>query len=508
MNCPRCHRAELAYDEQIGKMRCPACGFRLFQDSLTDQRPVCHEEVRPAPPAKRPSSPGKRPPVPISAPGGLNTQNLPALGEFEAVRMAGRCQEAMYCLARGDQDGARRALRLALEISADFPEAWLMLAGLAEDADEQRVCLEHVIASDPGNPVAIEALARLDGRLTDAAPAPAAPTGHAETGPVAGRRIVCPQCGGALEYQLRAREVVCHFCGHHILNLAEMPRSDRHETLVEGLVRRKGQSVEWNIGARWVRCAECGAITTLAQRTLSDVCRFCGSQQVLQESVSLHFEQPDLIVPFAIDEAGARDSIQRALRSGLRMITRFFADAIEQVEVAGIYLPFWVFDADMIVHWSWTNAPDRGEHPILLSDVPYLAASGLSRTLCDKIEPFDLRQGADYDPRLLAAFPAQLYDLDVAQASIDVRTKLSRQAQDRARLSLEAHRPSRGYGGYGKDDDPGSLRTHASTQFITYRLALLPVWIARLTEEDGDIRIALVNGQNGRAALGGIEKKS
>jgi hypothetical protein len=37
---------------------------------------------------------------------------------------------------------------------------------------------------------------------------------------------------------------------------------------------------------------------------------------------------------------------------------------------------------------------------------------------------------------------------------------------------------------------------------MSFRLLLLPVWIATLIEDDGDVRIGLVNGQTGQAVLG------
>ncbi len=41
---------------------------------------------------------------------------------------------------------------------------------------------------------------------------------------------------------------------------------------------------------------------------------------------------------------------------------------------------------------------------------------------------------------------------------------------------------------------------------MTFRLLLLPVWIALLAEQDGDRRIGLVNGQTGKVALGKAQK--
>jgi hypothetical protein len=43
---------------------------------------------------------------------------------------------------------------------------------------------------------------------------------------------------------------------------------------------------------------------------------------------------------------------------------------------------------------------------------------------------------------------------------------------------------------------------------MEYRLVLLPVWVALLTEVDGDQRLALVNGQTGRVAFGETIRKA
>ena len=484
-------------------MQCASCGFRLFKDSLA-AGPSARDPVPSAPPRPRQrrspkqlSAPAKRPPIPIDLPGGMDLSYIPADSDFERVRVRGRCYDAMHALARGDRAAARRALRAALDLSPEFDQPWLFLAALAEDADEQRECLEHVLACDPANPIAQQALLRLEGRL-EAETTDRRPTRRLEPGQVAGERLACPQCGGRLSYDEAARVVACHFCGYHVLDASRLPRSGAQSTLIEGILRRKQQGTGWNIGGRWFRCTECGAITTLSRHTMTSSCRFCHSRHVLQEGSRLILEQPDLIVPFTVGEDAAREAIAHRLRGGLRWLTRFFTDAIARVELHGVYLPFWVFDADMTVHWSWSNAPDRGEHPVLLSDVLHPASRTLPRRLVEQIEPYDLRRGVDYDPRLLAVHPAELYSVDVVRASLDVRSRLSRLARRQAETGLRVRRPSRDYGG---DDDPGSLHMHTSAQFLTYRLALLPVWLARLVEEDGDTRQALVNGQIGKVAL-------
>lgn len=442
-----------------------------------------------------------RQPVPIELPSSFSYHVLPEIEDFLRSRIRGRCEEALIALERGDRERARERFRAALEVDDDIPLVWLYLAALAKDAREQRDCLENVLAREPLNTVAVEALARLDGHLD--APAPPAQGKHLEPDEVTGQRLQCPQCGGWLDYHLGSREVRCRQCGYLILDADDLARRAPQTNLQLGMLRRKHRAVVWNIGQRWLHCQSCGAHITVSRRTLTPVCRFCGSRQVVQQGVNIQFEQPDVIVPFAIDEAGARESLDQAQRSGLRAITRFFTDPVDRIALWGVYLPFWVFEAEVTVNWSWSNASAHGQHPVLLGDVPYCASPTLPRKLLDKLDPYHLGSAVDYDPRLLADFPAELYQLDVPDAAIGVRSKLGRLAMRQAQPSLNIQRPTQHY---GSDDSPGRLKMNTSTGYMSYQLALLPVWVAWLVEQDDDRRLALVNGQTGEAALGRVQK--
>ena len=71
--------------------------------------------------------------------------------------------------------------------------------------------------------------------------------------------------------------------------------------------------------------------------------------------------------------------------------------------------------------------------------------------------------------------------MDFDKASLEARSKAGDMARVRHGIS------GQGY-------------THI--QHMTFQLLLLPVWVATLYEEDGDIRPALVNGQTGKVVLG------
>jgi hypothetical protein len=96
-----------------------------------------------------------------------------------------------------------------------------------------------------------------------------------------------------------------------------------------------------------------------------------------------------------------------------------------------------------------------------------------------------------YEPSLLARYPASLYTLDFSAASLEARSAASQQMRQ---LHGE---------GAGRDVD---VNVFTSVIQMSFMLVLMPVWVATLTERDGDLRLALINGQTGRIALGRAQK--
>ena len=60
---------------------------------------------------------------------------------------------------------------------------------------------------------------------------------------------------------------------------------------------------------------QCGAEHTIPAEKMSQRCRFCGSTQVMLSDSLGSFRQPDGLLPFFINEAGARESIDKQLKN-------------------------------------------------------------------------------------------------------------------------------------------------------------------------------------------------
>ena len=114
---------------------------------------------------------------------------------------------------------ARELLMQVVQLDEQNEQAWLWLSGVVESFDDRRVCLENVLALNPGNPRAQAGLRWLDEHAPVAPPAPVEHCPHCaaplpasgETCPTCKQPvlIVCPHCGEFTEI----RKAQCVHCG-------------------------------------------------------------------------------------------------------------------------------------------------------------------------------------------------------------------------------------------------------------------------------------------------------
>jgi hypothetical protein len=124
-------------------------------------------------------------------------------------------------------------------------------------------------------------------------------------------------------------------------------------------------------------------------------------------------------------------------------------------------------------------------YPVQINDLPIPASRKLSAVFLKLIPGFELKGVRPYDPRYLANWPAEVYDIPMAEASLDARAQtLSRYKRDLPNLLA-----------------PMNILSTSSAKMTveSFRLNLLPVWVAELSF-GGRQHLVLVNGQKGIVA--------
>lgn len=411
----------------------------------------------------------------------------------------------------GDRPGALKSFLRAADFQPEFVDAHLWAAKSTEDPAIKRQQLEYTLAYDPAHGEAMQMMMVLQGRLTPEQAARADdgadPIVKTAARPVntTTTELNCPQCAGRLA--VVGERVVCYFCGYTALR--QKAGGAGAELLAMAMMERKAKAVRWNVGQRLVVCKQCGAEHTLTASELSNHCRFCGSTAVILSDALQSFEQPDGLLPFSIDIHAAEGLIQSRLNGlGQRIANLFNTNRVATRQIEAAYIPFWVFDAIVVVKHTRTvlqgglPQTDHYTDKDMLHGVSVPGVKSPPTSVLRHILPFDLSGLMVYEPRWLAKVPAQLYTVDFERASLDARQIIAetmRRKHDKDSELAYVDEDGNKHAEYS--------RTYSRIESMIFQLLLLPVWIATLTEIDGDVRLALVNGQTGRVAFGKTGRK-
>jgi DNA-directed RNA polymerase subunit RPC12/RpoP len=334
-------------------------------------------------------------------------------------------------------------------------------------------------------------------------------TGDAEKA-VKAQRFTCKECGAEMKFDAGLGQLKCDHCGA----TREVPTGTG--TVVEydffqGLeLAPKGLAAGG--ATRAAKCQECGANVVFPDGVTATRCTFCGSNKVLEQAENQNAIRPESLVPFGVDKKRANQSFNDWLRklwfrpSDLKRMAKV-------QEVAGVYVPFWTYDAH--VESSWTaeagyyyyeteeyTTQENGQEVIKerrvqrtrwerawghraddYDDVLVCASVGLPRELADQLSSFDTQQLVAYSPGFLAGWRAEEYAVDLQQGFGFAQEKME-------------HEQGKRCGGDVPGDTQRFLRVDNTFSALTFKHVLLPVWIAAYRYRNKVYRF-LVNGQTG-----------
>jgi hypothetical protein len=393
----------------------------------------------------------------------------------------------------GGRGAARRYLESAIANTNDpdiLSEAWYWLSFLADDPAEQRAALESCLSYDFQHARARRELAVLDGKLDPSEivnPDALAPAPQGEQLADADR-FVCPKCGGRMAFTPDGVALACEFCSRS-QELASKEQAEEQDFLLAMATARGHRKP---VAVQVFHCQGCGAEFTLPPGVLSAVCAWCNSPHVVSLAAERELIPPDGILPHAFDRAQA---------------TRLLVDWVAQNGIApqakvepprGVYLPIWTFDIGGGIEYSgdrYEQDDDLGrkaqravhvqdEYPVYINDLPVPASRKLAAPLARLLRTFDLRAARPYDPRYLAGWAAEVYDIPMSDASLEARS----QAFERLKRNLP-----------GEIAALFNLKTSSASLAIeSFKLVLLPAWMTSIPTADETLFV-LINGQNGVA---------
>jgi DNA-directed RNA polymerase subunit RPC12/RpoP len=413
-----------------------------------------------------------------------------------------------------EYDLARPYLQRALDSADDMEtraEASYWLSVITEDPQAKRRLLEDTLAIDMTHARARRALAILDGKLKadQIVDADALPAQAAGTAGVQADRFTCPKCGGRMTYSADGRTLVCESCQRVEQLEANRPgqEADFFIAMADGLGQRKPVSMVT------FQCRGCGARFLLAPQELSATCAYCGSNHVVATQKRRELLAPDAIVPMALNQKQATAALVAWVEKN-----RIRPQAKVQPP-RGLYLPVWTFDIVGNIPWKGyqfsydrggaaslrenlilstglgMNArqkePVSGVYPVQYDHVCVTGMHKLADLLVQLIPEFDLRSAPAYDPRYLSGWPAEIYEVSMADASLEARKIAVEQVRKEIKSELAQVQDA--------------TCSASEIQVTGFKLILVPAWVTEYTSKDR-VHQVLISGKTGSVRGGKVSR--
>ena len=316
----------------------------------------------------------------------------------------------------------------------------------------------------------------------------------------------CPCCGGAIAFDSTAQKMVCPYCDTEF----EMEALASYDDVLKG---ETADSMEWETkaGNEWTEgeteglleyvCKSCGGVIVGEETTGATSCPYCGNPVVMMGQFAGALK-PDYVIPFKLDKKAAIDALKKHY-GGKKLLPKVFSDQNHIEEVKGIYVPFWLFNADANAqirykasktrHWSDSryNFTETSYFSVVRAGdlgferVPVDGSSKIDDTLMESLEPYNFADAVDFQTAYLAGYLADKYDVD-ADASVErANERIKRSTEDAFRKTVDGY------------DTVIAETTNVQLQNGQAKYALYPVWILNTTWNGQKYTFAM-NGQTGK----------
>jgi hypothetical protein len=392
-------------------------------------------------------------------------------------------REGIFHYKVKEYDLARKYIERAVENADDLQtraQANYYLSLLTDDPIQKRKYLEETLAIDLAHAEARRALAILDGKLkpgeiVNPDSMPAANTGVTE---VRADRFTCPKCGGRMVFAPDGVSLHCEYCNHN----QRLPAGEGSGEQDFFLAMANGSGQRAPVAEQTFQCQGCGANFVLAPDELSATCAYCGSPHVVALETKLQMIEPDAILPMGLD-------LNQASWGLVHWVEEMKIKPQGKVEAPrGLYLPVWTFDISGNVPWKGTVYRDKrevaisGEKSVHFYDVRILGSKRMASLMTLALPEFDFSNAPAYDARYISGWMANVYDLPMAEASLEARRVSVEQVRWMIRDEFR-HVQNLGYSTSG-------------LMVSAFKLILVPAWVTEVRINDQIFHV-LINGRTG-----------
>ncbi len=316
----------------------------------------------------------------------------------------------------------------------------------------------------------------------------------------------CPCCDGAITFDSASQKMKCPFCDMEFdVDALKAYDEELHNTQPDDMNWETAAGSEWQAdeaaALKGYVCHSCGGEIVTDANTAATACPYCGDPVVMMDRLA-GMLKPDYIIPFKLDKAAAKEAYKTHI-SGKTLLPKMFKDENHIDEIKGVYVPFWLFDADTNadVHYRATTVRAWSDSNFNYTETCYFAAhragsvafdhvpvdgsEKMADDLMESIEPFDFSQAVDFQTAYLAGYLADKYDVDAAQSIAAANERIKRSTEEAFAATVTGYHAVT------------TQNSHVQIQNGKARYALYPVWLLNTTWNGQKYTFAM-NGQTGK----------
>ncbi|MBR3786746.1 MAG: IBR domain-containing protein [Firmicutes bacterium] len=325
----------------------------------------------------------------------------------------------------------------------------------------------------------------------------------------------CPSCGGAVEFNAGTQNLKCPYCDSEF-------DIEALKTKEEAKAQKKDDQFSWDEMAsnQWAEgetdglkvyaCKACGGEIVGDENMGATTCPYCGNQIVMTGQFS-GVLKPDYIIPFKYDKKQAKAAFEEFIRSR-QFVPKMFTTQKHIDEIKGIYVPFWLFDADAegeatydatvthittngkyqtteIKHYSATR-----EGTMKFNKVPVDGSSRIADDMMESIEPFYFDEAVEFNTAYLAGYAADKYDVSDENSIERANERIKKSVELALEQTVTGYRKGRHVEIY---DAVTPEWSSVDIQNGKAKYALYPVWMLSATYKGKPYTFAM-NGQTGK----------
>ena len=217
--------------------------------------------------------------------------------------------------------------------------------------------------------------------------------------------VLCKSCAGRLIFNPASQKLECKACGS----------SYRPEDVEDIYASRDSKYYD----TRVYTCGHCGAEVITSDTESSTFCVYCGNPAIVFSRISREYK-PDGLIPFKITKEEAISSITKKFLKN-PIVPKDIAAKCKPENLRGIYVPYWVINADFSEADYISGEVKRGKQTYTkyysracetrIRNLPIDGSRILSDDTSLKLEPFYLEDSKDFDEDYLNGFYSNTSDL-------------------------------------------------------------------------------------------------